>query len=434
MDRSDPLAAAEQHLEQGDPQQALRALLPAFPFPDGEAPALLEALALLARIGREMGDVELPALIEACQLAADDSDRWYDVGYHMLEVGLERYAPAVLAEALRLAPGSQKVVSELACALERSQAFGAARGVLRAHPELLEASFNLRYLLAFNAVMDGDLLEPATLLSDLREAASGEREQFMLARIEGLLERAQLLEGVSPLDADDLRGWHWVITGSLLTQRSPHGPEVMHGRYAWLQDSGGLCRLGLDRLAAVLDAWGWRPPRVIGLPERGGQILAHAAAARLGLPLEPWPEGGPQGPALLVGYDLRELEGPALRPLVTRPPGQLLWVHGTCWTEHFPIAPDLTTVLHQTLAPLWESGMIVNADTGTVGRSEVDERPDHVLAAELLEAEPRAEDDDPADREHLLAVARATGCAHLQAGGRREAMWFGSPVGGNFFA
>jgi hypothetical protein len=431
---SDPLELAREALAAGEPQEALRRARPAFAYPGPDDPALLhEGLALLLEIGRAMGDPHLPPKLEAA-LANEQADRLYDVGYEMIEVGLEAYAGVVLERALALSPGEGRIVTELVCALERSQAFEHACEVLRAHPDLLAAGFTPSYLLAFNALMTGDLDEPARLLPALREQADGERHTFMVQRIESALARAEQVRPTSSLDRSDLRGWHWVITGSLLTHRSPHGLDAgMNGRYAFLQDRPGLCRLGVERLAAVVEALELEFPCVIGLPERGAQVLARAVAQRLTLPLGEWPEGGPQEPALLVAYDLRLCQGPALKPLVTRHAGQLLWAHATCWTEHFPVVADATTLLYQHMTPFFGEGMVVDAETGAVGRGQADERDPDALAVEVLGAEVPADDGDPADHQALLSLARAAGCAHIQQGGRREAMWFGSPVGSNRF-
>ena len=434
-EQQDPIDSAQASLDEGDPQRALRALRPALAYPGPEHAELRRALQVLVGIGRAMGDPDLPGKLEAA-LANESADAFYEVGYAMIEVGLEAYAGSVLNRALELSPGEARIVTELACALERSQRFDAARDVLRAHPDLLATGFMPAYLLAFNALMTGDLDEPAALLDALREqAADDDRYAFMVRRIEQTLARAELVQGMTPLDADDLRGWHWVITGSLLTHTSPHGfDEGMRGRYAYRQDSLALCRLGVERLAALVEALELEFPCVVGLPERGAQVLARAVAARLKIPLAPWPEGGPPGPALLVAYDLAACEGPTLKPLVTRQPGQLLFAHATCWTEHFPIVADVTTLLHQVLSSFHDPKMVMNPDTGAVGRGETDERDPDELAMELLATDPDESDDDPADAQASLNLARAVGPGHIQDGGRREAMWFGSPVKSNRFS
>ncbi|MBO7941494.1 hypothetical protein JTP77_037185, partial [Streptomyces sp. S9] len=81
------------------------------------------------------------------------------------------------------------------------------------------------------------------------------------------------------LDGTDLRGWQFVLGGTILGTLSPYGFDAgMAGRYAWLQDSPEQCLRGLLRLKAVLEAAGTRPASVSLLPDRGSRILGLAAA------------------------------------------------------------------------------------------------------------------------------------------------------------
>lgn len=123
-----------------------------------------------------------------------------------------------------------------------------------------------RYLLVYNAIMSGDLplaRRQHALLpdpTDPRWVPTRDRQRRML-------ERAASAEPVSPLDVTDLRGWQFVMGGTILGTLSPFGFGAgMTGRYAWLQDSYGQCLEGLLRLRALLDAAEVRPGRCRSCP------------------------------------------------------------------------------------------------------------------------------------------------------------------------
>jgi hypothetical protein len=80
-----------------------------------------------------------------------------------------------------------------------------------------------------------------------------------------------------------------------------------------------LCADGLAHLAAVLAAWGWRPPCVYAPPGPGHELVAAAAAARLGVPLAPWPMVGAPAPGLVVAHRLDALDGPTIERCASRP-------------------------------------------------------------------------------------------------------------------
>ncbi len=181
-----------------------------------------------------------------------------------------------------------------------------------------------RYLYAFNAAMAGELAIVRDALPSLRP--DSEDGVGMAASIEAIVERAERVGGVLPLDARDLRGWHYVLSGSLLAHHSPFGFDApMRGRYGWLKDSVERIAFGLDRLAPLARAVG--APCVYAPPGRSHEVLATAVAARLGLPLAPWPAIGVPAPGLVVLYDLREVSADDAARLSQRRPEQLVFAH-----------------------------------------------------------------------------------------------------------
>jgi hypothetical protein len=356
----------------------------------------------------------------------------------LVERGANGVAATVLARVNDLAPGQEAVVLELAAALERDLHFADARRVLEAAPQLQDGSFPCRYALAYARLMNGDLPAAREALLRLRPGADG-GEQLLAGRVEGMLRRADAVRGVTALDSRDLRGWHFVLTGGLLLHLSPHGfDEGMAGRYSFVQDSPALVREGLRRLAAVLDAWQLRPPRVFALAGADNGVLAEAAAGTFGCPLEQGPASAGDTAGLVVAYDVGALDADTAGRLQEHRPGQILWGHVSCWTAEPPFAADFATFLYQHNVSPWGARLRINPNTQEaemIPPSDVAfaDRAREVLGAPL-------EEGALADLPALVALARAArglagehGPGALRAGGRRCHQAVGSPVASNRF-
>ncbi|MCP3100804.1 hypothetical protein LZ198_18190 [Myxococcus sp. K15C18031901] len=359
-----------------------------------------ESWEVFARIAAEFAGEELAQQVRDVAPLPEDPEPYYDLGYELIEQGLNDLAATVLRRAFELAPDSEGIVYELVSALERIGAHGHAVRTLRAPPGLVDTRFMACYLLAYNSVMTGDLDElrrRLPLLERLRHIPEALPDQppeqhvhldAMTVRLRRFLARAEAVHRATPLDLTDLRGWQFVTTGTVLLHLSPYGfDEGMTGRYAFIQDSEGLCMEGLRRVEASLKHAGVRVPRVFVLPDQNSAILAHAAAKHLGVPAEPWPEGGSDAPGLLVAYDLSDLDEELLSSLRNHQPGQVLWSHLTCWTEASPFAADLTTYLYQNKTTPWGERLMMNPETRKVERTQPDDRPVEALANDLLSAE-----------------------------------------------
>jgi hypothetical protein len=424
-DGDDAIARARAALADGGPPAAFAALRPALEFPGTvDDPARWsEALLLFARIAAGLGHGELAAQSERAAAAPDDAEALFTLGYGLVEAALEGVAATVLTRADRLAPGTAEIVGELAAALEGCGRHAEACGVLRHNRALVEEEAVLTYLLAFNATMAGDLDEARRVLPVLRRLA-GPEEAWAPPRIERYLARADAVRGTAPLDGDDLRGWHFVLTGGLLLHSSPHGRDQgMRGRYALLQDQEELCREGIARVEAALGALGLSPPRVLLLGDRDSAILGRAAAAALGLPAAPW---SPDEPGLIVAYNLAAAaEAESLR---AHRPGQVLWAHAVCWTELQPLAADLVTLVHQFNRSPWGARLGFDPETRTQREIPPVMGTPEELGARVaaLSVPPEALADVPA-LTRLAAVARPLAAA-LQDTGERDRQFPGSPV------
>lgn len=405
---------AEEHLAKGDPQQAmatLRGLVDRYPAELGEDRQWQDALKVLAKIAAA-GNAE--PLAEAAEHAAGklgDPQALYDLGYQLVEYHLNGFAAATLLRASKLKRGDEQITTELVCALEKRGQNDEACRMLQASG-LVEKSPMCRYLLIFNSVLSGDHGEARKQLPLLLQNPG--EHQVMVDRASHMLARADGIAGAAALDEQDLRGWHFVVTGALLLHLSPYGlDQPMRGRYAFVQDSMSRCRDGLIRLKVVLEAAGLRPPRIYMLDDYGSQILGLAAAEILGLPVTPWHhddegEGAPTEPGLLIAYDHTKISGLTLSSMLERKPGQLLYSHATCWTDEGVFTADLTNFLYQSNVEPWGRRLGYDPETKQSTRSEPRQDPPAEVAKEILAA---PEDDElgPADVEALQRLASAAG-------------------------
>ena len=401
----------------------------------GDSVTFADAMALFARISQQFGNEEFTSKVQNVAQKPDDVQSLYDLGYALYEESLFGFAAGVLSRADRLAPGQPGIVSELVCALESHNRNEEAVGILRNYPNLPDEHYLFAYLLAFNSLMAGDLASSRSAAATLGGLETEDAHPYMTARIESILARADKLEGVSPLDSSDLRGWQYVISGSILTEISPHGyPFPMNGRYAYLQDTMENCKLGLDRLQQIIAAKNLQPECVYALPGRDSGILAIAAGRMLDLPVQPWPKDGSERPSIIVAYDLGEVDiDPA--SIAEHRPGQLLYSHAVQWTYALPIAPDVATLLHQLLIAPWGSRTSFDQESQQIKSSEPDTRDALTIAKDIVETqvesqEPTASDEAPPE----LSASFLDAVGEFPLGSSaREQLWTCSPVKSNKF-
>ncbi|WAS99385.1 hypothetical protein [Nannocystis punicea] len=426
----------------GDASGAWVALTQVCGYPNGGAlgdEGFAEAMALAVVITRELAGPDGVATMAAAAAAPDDPQALYDAGWWLTEERQFAIAASVLERANQVAPGQPGIVGEFANALEHLLYYGPAALVIEASGRADDDPL-LAYLSGFYWLMCGDLERPRARLRRLAGVTEANLV-FMREALAGMLARADALgaAGVG-LGQDALTAWHAVLNGSLLLHESPHGhPEPMHGRYAFLNDSPALQRLGLDRLQRLLAAVGHEPERILAAPDRASRILAHAAAQLFDRPVEPWTDDvGRRG--LVVVWSLDAVADPAfLGGMRSHAPGRPLFVHATDWIEPFAYAPDVATLLAQVVRhPFTGGALTFDPETQKVGQAEADPRDDAELGG-LIAAEPVA-DDSATPLEQVIAIDRALAGlpAPQRPGLRREAgsrpiHRAGSPVPSNRF-
>jgi hypothetical protein len=390
------LAKAWELLEAGDVPGVIRHLrFTADALPIAEVARIIERAASIT------GFDDLVSAASALVEAPEEPQALFDYGYACIERGVPHLAIPALSEALRQVPGSPVVLTELVTALEDGGRHSEAVAVLTERDADLRA-WPDRYLLAFNALMAGD---PAHARANFDGLPAPEDERWMPARdrLQRMLDRAAVAQTLSPLDHQDLRAWHFVLTGGVLATLSPYGFEAgMTGRYGYLQDSVELCSHGLHRLRMILDASGRRPETVSLLGDRSSRILGLAAAELLGLPAEPFTADRPD--TVVVAYDLSEIDDEPAALLRDRATGQVLYEHATCWTAPPAVSADVSTLLVQATSAPWDERLRVS--DGSVERLPPDARSEGELAAEILRADPAPDPGDgetPPDPDEALA-------------------------------
>lgn len=402
------LTEAWQLFDSGDPQGAMSALRAG-----ADRMPIAELAPLAGRLAASAGFDDLAGAAAELTDRPDGAEQLFAFGYACIERGVSELAVPALRQALavgltprrrlfglgRSGPGSRQVLLELAVALEDGQRHAEAVAVLQEHDRLTE-DWPDRYLLVHNALMDGRIDLARQVFGAL--GAPGEDWEEPADRIHRSLARAT---DAAPADRQDLRGWHYTLTGGLLTTLSPYGFRAgMTGRWAYLHDSFESCRHGLERLRAVLAATGSTPRSVALLPDRGSHALGLAAARLLDLPAEPYRAGTPG--ALVVAYDLNDCDPELVAELHERAPEEILYEHATCWTDPPAVSADICTLLAQVVIAPWESGMAFTED-GEPEDAPADERSAEQLADAVLAASAEPDEGDgetPADPEQALTA------------------------------
>ncbi|MEY9875262.1 hypothetical protein ABH931_004763 [Streptacidiphilus sp. MAP12-33] len=385
-----------------------------------ESAPLVELAQVTGRAAAAAGFEDLRDAAAKVVADAQDGPALYDFGYACIERGVGYLAVPALREVVRAHPQALGPRRELVAAYEDQDRHGEAVDLLLPHEAELD-DWPDRYLLVFNAVTSGRLDLAEQQFARLGAPAE-EMWEPVHARVGHVMTRGAAVRATAaaPLDGTDLRGWQYVLRGSLLGHLSPFGFDAgMHGRYAYLQDSFATCRAGIERLRLALEATGQRPTSVSLLPDRASRILGLAAAELLGLPAVPFTAEREQ--TVVVAYDLTALLAPeapdegveALRALVPRTPGQILHEHASCWTDTPAVTADSVGLLAQTVVAPWGERLQGRADGSGVDRLPADERPEAELAAEIVaaSAEPDAgdgatpPDPDPAFAAFAAAMA-----------------------------
>jgi hypothetical protein len=427
------LVEVDEALAAGDFRAAFAALRFSLHYPQG----LAEWRTLLGRFAQICDGIAGADLHDKVRAVADEQDpqhvqALYDLGFDLIEHELPEIAATFLARACEIAPEHPELLAELSAALERCNMHTEAVRWLEHSPSACAESFTLRYLLAWNALMSGDLPRARAEMPSLGRPADA-NERAMQHRLAGVITRADVIASASTLDRHDLRGWHFALNGSVLLHMSPFGRDLgMNGRYAFIQDSEPLCHEALVRLRHTLISLDVQLTSVLTLSDPDSAALGTATAQFLRLPARPFGEAR-ETSGLVVAYDLAHVGDAELADLQQHRPGQILWTHASEWTQDQPIAGDIVTYLYQMNASPWGERLAAVPEHGGTRRLDRDDATSDELARRVLAAtlEPDALGDlDALDR---LARAIETLAGDHAAGafrsyGPRRRQWSGGPV------
>lgn len=426
----DAARQAEQARDEDDLPAAVRhlavACVPRPPRTSAARALLADAIADALIHGEDTEGADLAREVAA---QPDALDRCFDLGYRLMHHGLAHLAEAFLAPAALDRPQDAPVWLEYLAALDRIGRHDRALEAMDANPALLERSAAVRYLTAFHALMTGALNRVRQLLPTLDDpvdevVAAGHR------RLAAVLARADALGPLTPLDRDDLRGWHLALNGGLLLTLSDESVDTMRGRWALFAPQPSVIAQTLQAAAHVLRQLGQPIPRVLAGPDRDSQIVAHALARMLDVPLDPLSTDG--APGLCVIWDPDALPPPVIAHLQRIHPEHPVFACGVRWTEAPPFAPDLVGWLHQILIPPWAGGLTRDPHTGHVSEAPVDDRPVERIAAEL--AGQAVSTDRLAVQRCVKLVNACQGLPDaqrpglLRTRGLRPLLWEGAPV------
>ncbi|KPI31513.1 hypothetical protein OV450_7134 [Actinobacteria bacterium OV450] len=390
-------------IKAGDLPGAVRSLRP-----HAETAPLTDLAKATRYLAEAAGFGDLARAAKAAARRPDDPRALYDLGYGCVEHGIAFLAVAPLRRALALVPDSRRLLQELTSALEDGHRHAEAAALLAGRGAGL-APWPEQYLLVHNALFAGDLdtaRRTAAALPDPEDSVwLGARD-----RQRRILSRAALAEAAGALGGQDLRGWHFALTGGLLATLSPYGFDAgMTGRYAYLGDSPALCRRGLERLGLILAAAGRSPATVSLLPGRSCHVIGLAAAGLLGLPAVPYDPA--RTDTLVVAYDLNAHDSGLLSALHGRADGQVLYEHTTCWTDPPAVTADVSGLLAQYTAAPWAQQ----------GERPAAPRPAEEIARDIVTADPAPDEGDgrtPADPDEALRAFTAAVSAGWLSGPR----------------
>ena len=415
---TEDLETAQGLLASGDIQGLLRHLRV-----HGEALPLDEVVRLVAGAARLAGFDDLAQAGTAVAEDQADPRAYYDFGYACIERGVQYLAVRPLARALELAPDSAPVLGELVTALESDWQHARAVTVLEEHESTMQWWNRFQYV--YNALMAGDLEKAAEGFGRLPEP---EDTAWTPARekVRHMLARADAVRAVTPLSREDLRGWHYVLTGGVLGGLSPYGfNQGMTGRWAYVNDSTASCAAALRRLGLILEAAGVAPESVSPLPDRSSQIVGAAVATMLGLPIADFDPSRPAAHSLVVAYDLTDTDQDAVAALRPRAPAQILFERATRWTAPPRVTADVTGLLGQIVVPPW-AAQLRSIEDGSVSDGPADDRPAEAIADEIVHTTPAQDKGDggtPPDPDEDLQ--RFVAAVTTPAARERDGGWLG---------
>jgi len=309
--------------------------------------AMLEEFREAARL---IGSLELVQTISAGIRAPDDPVVLRTVAGALADHAVHDVAFTALLRAHFLDRSNAETLASLGKEALDEGVSNIAATLMGDAPSVLAENFDCRYSYALNLIFAGD----PDRARDIDLSGDGDRALVAREHVHDMLRRVDLARTVTGLGSEDLRGWHFVLTGSLLAVLSnPPDDSGMNGRFGAVADTHPLCREGISRLAALLEKIEVRLRQVITLPDRASRIMAAAAGELLDLPVVEFDDK--EMPGLLVAYDLDTVPAALKDALLFKRPDQVLFVHRCDWTSPPTVGPDIVTMLTAENVSPWSA-------------------------------------------------------------------------------
>jgi hypothetical protein len=427
------LKQAKQALKEGDSNRALGCLKHGF-----VADILHKPLYQLAQqILTSLGATEEAELFAQALKNLYNPHAFFDLGYHFVDVGHDSFAVPFLEHANTLAPGQPLIANELALAYAGSFRPHLGRDVLSTVD--YSCDWPVEYQYHWCSLLSGDDTTRAEAFLAktpiLRPEEQAERQETMLYMKQKMLACIERRKSISR-PVLEIRDWHFIQYGTAILdffdeRITPEGKQVAGGRYVYQAGyNEDICAL-LQKLQQFLSQTGRTPERVISLPDHDSQIIAHAVAMFLKLPLETANEANLTEPhTLLVASEANAYgEFPSIQETQENQTAFALWHE---WTADGAWAIDVVGFMAQTYILPWSADrMSFDEATKTVTRPPADTRPVEVIAAAILAAQPAP---DPSFLENLaFYTERKALLTGARAGMPRLPFRQDSPVPGRYF-
>lgn len=371
---------------------------------------------LMSRCFAEFGNENLQ---QTCETVSQDSaniDALYQLGFELINAQYPDLGSAVLSYALRQSPQDLRILYELTASLEMQGLYEVALKYLK---DSNTDAFLARYLMAFNTLMTGDITESKKITATLR--ANSESSNQMLKRLHNIFARAEAVDGVTPLDKSDYRGWHFILTGGLLLHL-PDPTENNYGQYEYLEDSESLCKEGIYRLCSIFDVWKMHIPRILSFNNPESQRLGLAFSDTLGIPEKKVVT--PKEAGLFVIYDYSNVIPEVIDTISKYKIGQQIYCHASQFTREYKVAPDFTNLMYSSIISPWDRHIIFprRPELPTSAPTESNEQ----LAKRIVESDIRKSNLN--DLQKLLDLAEAGksfAAGSMKEGATREKQWYG---------
>jgi tetratricopeptide (TPR) repeat protein len=365
-------------------------------------PSHTGALEAAGRICRLLGSEEDAQRFETLSGNPGDGRALFELGWSLVDQGRPDIAAALLGRCLADRPDDATVRRELAFA--RLQA-GDFKGCLVALAPLVDDAD-----LAESERLDVDLVRAEAALyagkrdlcRELLDAAEelvpddGQRERLDALHAQfGRAARWDSLVGLG------LREWHYIQHAGVILKVAGGMFEdgSFDGRYDVLDLRLDMVAFLMQRQVHLLQRLGIEPEVVMATSPTAAP-MAHALAARLGVPCEETPAGRQGRVGLLVAANAAEF-GPLAAGLARNRAELSLFSLNLDWEHDGPVCPEVTGVLARRVLLPWETRYAIRPDSKEMREIPADARAAAEIGAELVAAMDVLPDDDGKAREEF---------------------------------